>query len=87
MRSFMTSSSFPDDQDPPQSASEGTSQPVTEEPTPSDEDRAWERALGAWVDAEVRSTPISQHGPGWDHLINVALPKLRGYVERELKGS
>ena len=55
------------------------------EPSPSD--RAWALAIARWVDAELRSTPVAHHPPGWEYLLGTALPKLRSYVERELEGS
>ena len=46
---------------------------------------AWDRAVGAWINAHVRSSPITQGASGaWEHLHNV-LPKLKELLERELK--
>jgi hypothetical protein len=45
---------------------------------------AWDRAVGAWIDAHVRSSPIAQSGDAWAHL-NAVLPRLRTLLEQELK--
>jgi hypothetical protein len=47
---------------------------------------AWDRAVDDWVNAHVRSSPITQGTFGaWEHL-NEALPKLKEFLECELKG-
>ena len=46
---------------------------------------AWDRAVGAWLDGHVRSSPIAQGAAGaWEHLHNV-LPQLRELLEQELR--
>ena len=45
---------------------------------------AWDRAVGAWVDAHARSSPIAQAAGAWEHLHSV-LPRLKEFLERELK--
>lgn len=47
-------------------------------------DDTWNHAVGAWIDAHVRSSPIAQASGAWDHL-HAVLPRLRELLERELK--
>ena len=46
---------------------------------------SWDRAVGDWINAHVRSSPITQGASGaWEHL-NSVLPKLKEFLEREIK--
>lgn len=58
---------------------------VVGEPRAVISDEAWNRAVGTWIDRHLRSTPLSQASDAWNHL-SLTLPRLREYLERELRG-
>ena len=66
----------------------GINVPPVAEPAPAPPgavpQAAWDRAVGAWIDAHVRSSSIAQSGDAWAHL-NAVLPRLRALLEQELK--
>ena len=62
----------------------GINVPPSAEPAPAVPQAAWDRAVGAWIDAHVRSSSIAQSGDAWAHL-NAVLPRLRALLEQELK--
>ena len=47
-------------------------------------DVAWSAAVGAWVAADIRSSPIAQTPAAWNHFQDV-LPKFRAHLEAALK--
>jgi hypothetical protein len=46
-------------------------------------DDAWSVALGSWIDAHVRNSPVASATEAWNHLMSV-LPNLRARLETEL---
>ena len=47
---------------------------------------AWEAALGNWLGAHVRGTPVTEAAQAWAHLSSV-LPELKTFLEAELAKS
>jgi len=47
-------------------------------------DTAWNTAVGAWIAADIRSSPIAQTSAAWNHFQD-SLPKFRAHLEAALK--
>lgn len=52
-------------------------------PPPAIPDEAWDAAVGEWLSACVRGSPLSQDVGAWNRL-NEVLPKLRGFLNDTL---